>query len=677
MKNAFLPTLVLLSISSLLYGQGIGIVDGVTGDYLEIVETRTTVEVRDQIAIVTSAQVFRNSGPATLFKYGFPLNETSNPIELRWYIDGQWKAADVAANEQDNTVPGGGDPGDTVDPNLVEYLGDFPIFFTPNDTLMTDSLITMEMTYVELLPYFLGKVSFYQRNAYDALQSGVVPDQYFDFSLNSNRPVLSAELLGQNGVVEITPEGATVSYYAGEQVADFDYELEYELSSDGLGINSLSTYLTEPSTSCDDISNGYFTFIVEPESNVDTDVIEKAFTLVIDRSGSMSGDKIVQARDAATFIVQNLNYGDKFNIVDFSSTVTSFAATHVDYTNESRDEALNYIDGIQAGGSTNISGALTTSIEQFGAVSADKANIVIFFTDGLATAGITDTPGILDAVADEVLQNETNIFLFTFGVGAGVNEALLTLLAQQNNGLVNFIEPQNLQSDLTTFFLSINNPVLLNTEVSFSPNVITEVYPFPFPNLYQGQQLIVSGRYDEPVTINVHIEGQAFNVPVTYDFEVDLADTANIELSFLPKIWAKQKIDALQLDYYTADASTQQQIQADIDSLSVCYGVVDIEFSSFEDNNPVEVDELEMAGELEVFPSPFTDQLSIRTPIAWRGASATVKLLNAWGQIVWQQADMTLLETVILTDLGDLPAGVYLCQLEVDGQTYIGKVVKI
>ncbi len=677
MKNAFFLTLVLLSISALLSAQGIGIVDGVSGNYLEIVETRTAVEVRDQIAIVTSSQVFRNNGSATAFKYGFPLNETSNPIGLRWYIDGQWKAADVAAGEQDNTVPGGGNPGDPVDQNLVNYLGDFPIFFTPNDTLMTDSLITMEITYVELLPYFLGKVSFSQRNAYGALHPGIVVDQYFDFTLYSNREVLSADLLNLDDEVDINSEGATVSYYAGEAVADFDYELEYELSSDGLGINSLSTYLADPAASCDDIHNGYFTFIVEPESNVDTDVIEKAFTLVIDRSGSMSGNKIVQARDAATFIVQNLNYGDKFNVVDFSSSVTSFADSHVDYTNENRDAALSYIDGISAGGSTNISGALTTSIEQFGAVSPDKANIIIFFTDGLATAGTTDTPGILDAVADEVLQNETNVFLFTFGVGQSVNEALLTLLAQQNNGLVNFIEPENLESDLTTFFLSINNPVLLNTEVSFSPDVITEVYPFPFPNLYQGQQLIVSGRYEEPVTINVHITGQAFNVPVTYDFEVDLADTANLAFSFLPKIWAKQKIDALQLDYYTADFETQQLIQADIDSLSVCYGVVDIEFSSFEDNNPTEVDELEIAGDLDLFPSPFTDQLNFRTPDELRGETATVKLINVWGQVVWQQVGIRLLETVQLMDLGDLLPGVYLCQLEVDGQTFIGKVVKL
>ena len=678
MKNAFLLTFLCLFLTTINYANGIGIVDGVLGNYLEVVETRTSVEVRDQIAIVTSTQVFRNNGSATTFRYGFPLNETSNPIDLRWYIGGEWKSADVAASEQDNTVPGGSG-GDPVDPNLVDYLGSYPLFFTPNDTLRNDSLITMEITYVELLPYFLGKVSFFQRNAYSALQPSIVVDQHFDLTLYSTREVLSAELLGLDAEVEITPEGATISYYADEALANFDYGLEYELSSDGLGINTLSTYLTEPSPTCDDVFGGYFTFILEPEANVDTDVIEKAFTLIIDRSGSMSGSKIVQARDAATFIVQNLNFGDKFNIVDFSSLVSSFAPTHLEYNLTNRDEALQYIDAIQAGGSTNISGALTTAIEQFGAVDPDKANIIIFFTDGLATAGLTDTPDILNAVADEVLQNETNVFLFTFGVGGDVNTALLTLLAQDNNGLVNFIEPENLETDLTEFFLSINNPVLLNTEVTITPDVITEIYPLPFPNLYQGQQLIVSGRYAEPVDVNVHIEGQAFNVPVSYDFAVSLADTANLELSFLPKIWAKQKLDALQLDYYVAENSTTgQQILDEIDSLSVCYGVVDIDFSSFEDNNPVEVEELvEIVGELELFPSPFRDQFSFRIPTQLIGEQATIKLFNAQGQCVWQRLQITLSETIEITDLGHLPAGVYLCQLEVDGVLFVGKVVKM
>jgi Ca-activated chloride channel family protein len=680
MKTLSLFTCIFFLLLQIGYGNGIGIIDGSNNTYLQVQETHTSVRVTDQIAIITSTQVFKNtSGSITPFKYGFPLKEISNPINLRWYIGGEWKTAEVTASEQDSTIPGG-EPGEEIDPNLLDYLGDYPMFFTPSDTLGIDSTITMEITYVELLPYFLGKVSFFQRNNYNLLQPGIVVNQQFDFTLITNRPVVNATLVGLDDAnVTITSEGATINYALEEASADFDYLVEYELASEGLGINALSTFLTDSVSACDDIRDGYFTFIIEPESSVDTEVIEKNFTLIIDRSGSMSGDKIVQARDAATFIVQNLNIGDKFNIVDFSSDVESFAPAHVDYTLENENNALSYIDLIIAGGSTNISEALTTAIQQFGAVDPDKANIIIFFTDGEATAGVTDTPGILEIVTGEILANETSVFLFTFGVGESTNQALLTLLAQENSGIANFIEPENLEEDLTNFFLSINNPVLLNTVVSFSPDLITDVHPFPFPNLYQGQQLIVSGRYTEADDLNVYIEGQAFNVPVTYDFSVSLADTSNIELSFLPKIWAKQKIDALQLAYYLADQPSAQLILDEIDSLSTCYGVVELEFSSFEDTT-VETDELVdgdlTTGLLTVFPSPFSDRIQIKIPDALVGTTANLSLFNAQGQRVIYLSSLLLESILTVEDLEVLPPGIYFCQLEVDGKIYLAKISK-
>jgi Ca-activated chloride channel family protein len=684
MKNLFSLLFFCFLFLSPIYSNGIGIVDGINGHYLEVVSTNVSVEVTDQISIVTATQVFKNSSAAAVnFKYAFPLNEEANPIGLRWASgSGPWQYADVAAGQQDASIPGGGGSGsgNDIDPNLIEYLGTSPLFFTPNDTIAVDSLITFEITYVELLPYFLGKVNFFLRNDYSALQNGIVINQRFDFVLNTDREVLAAELLGLDATVDISSSGASIHYVADEQLPNFDYRIEYELSSEGLGINALSTYITDSISTCEDVGQGYFTLIIEPESSVDTEVIEKNFTLIIDRSGSMSGSKIVQAKDAATFIIQNLNLGDKFNIVDFSSEVESFAATHQDYNVTNENLALNYIDAITAGGSTNISGALTTAIEQFGAVDPGKANIILFFTDGAATAGETSTSGILQAVAEEVLLNETNVFLFTFGVGASVNEALLTLLAQDNNGLVNFIEPENLEEDLTTFFLTINNPVLLNTAITFSPDIITEIYPNPLPNLYKGQQLIISGRYAAADNLNVNLAGQAFNVPVSYDFEFSLVDTNSVAYSFLPKLWAKQKIDALQLDYYLATGEAAAAILEEIDTLSVCYGVVDVEFSTFEDTT-TETDEVAVSiannNQLKIYPAPFTDHFNVAIPRELVGKTVNVVILNSYGQRIRQYENLTLEEVLQITGLQDLLPGVYFCLLEIDGKQYLSKVVKV
>ncbi|NJM17060.1 MAG: VWA domain-containing protein [Bacteroidales bacterium] len=115
----------------------------------------------------------------------------------------------------------------------------------------------------------------------------------------------------------------------------------------------------------DGLGRGFFTFIVEPDPSESVDVINKVFTLIIDRSGSMLGDKMEQAKGASKFIAENLNPGDMFNIVSFSSNVTSFKPAHVEFTAGHLTEAIEYINSLTAEGSTNISGAFDVAIPHF------------------------------------------------------------------------------------------------------------------------------------------------------------------------------------------------------------------------------------------------------------------------------------------------------------------------
>lgn len=683
MKN--LTLFILLSLFSFhLLAQGIGIVDGSSASYLHVLETHTEVNVQNQIARVTSRQVLKNTtGQPVNIKYGFPLVEQANPIDMRWQYGGVWATASISASEQDNSIPGGGGSG-YLDPNLTNYLGEFPFFFSPNDTIANDSVVVMELTYVQLLPYFLGKVDFYQKNNYSALQTVTPLVQSFEFNLLSERVINSVELLDEEATLDLSDHEATLSYMADEQAADFDFRVQYELSSEGLGINSLSTFIPDTVFNCDEHGQGHFTFIVEPESNVDTEVIEKNFSLVIDRSGSMDGNKIIQAKDAATFIIQNLNEGDFFNIVDFNSYVTSFSSEFLPYNIENETAALSYVSDIYAGGGTNISDALITSIDQFGVVEQDKANIIIFLTDGHATAGITNRQGILDAVQNQIAASETEVFLFALGIGEGADEALLTLLARQNNGLVDFLDPATLEEELVRFFLSVNNPVLLNTDITFTPDIIKEIYPYPYPNLYKGQQLILSGRYDEAQDITVHLEGRAFNVPVSYDFEVSLADTNIVDLSFLPKVWAKQKLDVLGLDFYLASTeATQDSISNAIDSISICYGVIDTDFSSFDDNSGggvVETEELvfeEAAEHILISPTTCVDYINIHfKDAALIGEDALLSIYNVSGQKVLQASYRISSDYLTIKDLAALDPGVYIVSVLIDSVQYTAKFVK-
>ncbi len=392
-----------------------------------------------------------------------PLEATA--LSLYYKTNGQWYEAKFSATEQDS-ISGGG--GTTVDYELLTYLGENPLIYSLDQPIHADSTLTVELVYVELLEYKLGKVNYTYPNDYDIIADSIdrlIDQQKMQFSILSDRTITDIKLLSHTADSIInTGTDANIYYSRTEEKANQDYSVQYMLSQEELGLYSYSTFL--PDTMIPDpYGKDFSLFVAEPDPSENQQVIDKVFTLIIDRSGSMTGDKIVQARNAAKFITQNLNLGDKFNIIDFASDITSFRGEHVDFTAANESAALDYIDNLLATGSTNISGAFGEAIPQFSAASSNTANIIIFFTDGQQTAGITDTDQLIEYVDNLVVQNEAKISIFTFGIGTSTNERLLTTLAANNNGLADFLGSEELEEKITDFYLLIRNPVLINTSI--------------------------------------------------------------------------------------------------------------------------------------------------------------------------------------------------------------------
>lgn len=328
-----------------------------------------------------------------------------------------------------------------------------------------------------------------------------------------------------------------------------------------------------------------------------------------------------RAAEAATFVVDNLNIGDKFNIVAFDNAILTFQNDHVDYNASSRQAALNYIAALSAGGSTNISGAFSTAIPQFSNDLEDTYNIIIFFTDGVPTAGNTSTTGILNGISNLVTYLEKELSIFTFGVGEDVNKPLLTTIALENNGVAQFLDNNELASSISDFYQTVRNPVLLHTDVAFEPNVIYETYPIDLPNLYKGSQMIVVGRYNEPGPVNALFSGTAFGAPVSYQYPIQLTSKDSLKYRFLPKIWAKQKAaHLLQLYYASTSPSEKESLEAEIKNLSTCYGVV-TDLTSFVDNTgggtistleiPNQEDSVSPVRINTISPNPVSDQAKL------------------------------------------------------------------
>jgi Ca-activated chloride channel family protein len=585
MKKAILVIGLFAFFGNIVIANGVVFKKAGTGSYLTLIESSIRVKIESQVSNTVTTQVFRNNFEDSLaIKYAFPLPQNASATKLRYKINGLWYTANFAPVPQDTSTGGG--PGE-VDNILKQYVGTNPLYFEIAQRIDKDSSIVIELTYVELLNYKFGRVNYLYPNKYGLIQTNVLAKQEFNLVLNSARTIENIELLSHiPGNLTNTGNQATLSYIGYESAANADYFVQYSLSLSELGLYSLSTYLPD-STQKDSFGRGFFTFIVEPDPSEAADVIKKVFTLIIDNSGSMGGDKIVQARDAARFIVENLNEGDMFNIISFSTEVTSFRSSHVEFDATSEESAIAYINSLQATELTNISGAFDVAVPQFSYADSNTANIIIFFTDGEQTTGITDTDQLIGHINNLITKSEKQISLFTFGIGEYVNERLLTSIANKNNGVSQFLMNNELEEVITNFYLMIRNPVLLNTRISFTPSVIREIYPAVIPNLYKGQQMILVGRYNEACDLKTNLTGNAFSNNVNYEYSISLSDTFDNELQFLAKLWAKSKMDYLIDQYYLNlnNSGRADSIKKEIIGLSIDYGVIS-PFTSFQGGDP-------------------------------------------------------------------------------------------
>lgn len=639
MKKIFYLLLFLLFISN-AYSNGVGVVNASLGTYLKLTGTKIETSVQLQISITKTSQLFLNNlGSDKTVAYAFPLPDGASGIGLKWKLNGEWHTAPISPTPQDTSLPGG-----TMNTNLRTYLGAKPMFFTIPDQVKRDSTLIVEMTYVQFLKYDFGSVFYNYQNDYRLIQNQTVEYQELTFNLSSPRTIDSIRLVSSNPLTMIINNGNYAAVISNQYsaVPSVDFKIKYSLNLNELGLYSYSTMI--PDSLLPDTLGGFFMFIAEPNPGTTADIIKKVFTLVLDRSGSMSGTKIIQAKNAASFIVNNLNAGDKFNIIDFETNVYQFRSMHVLYTPQSRDSALQYVSNISAGGSTNISGAFSTAVPQFNAANDSTANIIIFLTDGMPTVGITERTALLNHVHSLITSTETEIFLYSFGIGTDVDQQLLTLMSSQNNGYAEFLLNDELESRITNFYLRIKNPVLLSPTVTFSSQNINNVYPNPLPNLYLGQQMIVAGRYTEAGPLTVTLSGRAFNQPVSYQYSFNRNDSADTRYQFLTKVWAKQKIENLLIQYYSLNPISPEAIalKQQIINLSIAYGVIS-PFTSFGNPNAITgpeetITENNIPGDYKLlsnYPNPFNPQTTIKFIVDKNiSGIALIKIYNSAGILV-------------------------------------------
>ncbi len=662
MQRALLALLLFLCLSPALYADAVLKDREASMSYLFPIAVSVRTEVAGQVAVTTTRQTFRNTtGKPIKLQYGFPLGLRASVTDFTWYQHGTLRTAKLSGKPQDS-VSGG--PGGTPDIAFQEFLGKSPFVFSFVDSLAADSVLVVDLTYMELLQYTQGKVEY----SYPLRQ--FLTEQFafdFQFSLSSGRKIESIEALSHTIEFAHTEHSAEGSYIGETEPVNGNLVLRYRLSQQDLGAFMLSH---KPNG-----DDGYFIMLAEPDPDTSPDkVIQKIFTFIIDVSGSMAGVKMDQAREAALYCIDHLNPKDKFNIIAFSSNIRKFALQPVAATPENIDSGLDYIRSLTAGGGTNLQDAVIQGLLQD--MADTTSNVIVFLTDGQAAL---DQQTVVNA-------NTKNVRIFVFGIGTDVDQNLLQQLAANNNGLSEFLGTNNVETSIGGFYNKIRNPLLLSPTVAFSAGEVYETYPLKLPDIYVGEQLVMLGRYRQPGPAQATLAGKSAEQVVEYTYDVEFTGDSLINV-FLPKMWAKQKIDALLvLMSGVAENSNQwKEWKAEIIRLSLLYGIVS-PFSSFSD--PGQTTAVAEFGDADVLqsmvqcsPNPSSGRVRIALDAAvFTGSEPTVvSIRDMWGREIYRIALLPGVRSLVWdgndTHGTPVPNGMYIVSFLVDGVSYSQKVM--
>ena len=554
------------------------------GNEFRVTEIEVNADIRDQVSSVQIAQNFENTSRRTLeTQFVFPLPDDASITDLTLVVDGkelpgELKPKDQARSEYEAIVR------KQQDPALLEYIGR-GLFRTSVFPIPAGQSRRVEIRYTQLLKNDSGLTDFtlplgttkHSTKSVDEL-SVTVRIKSGEELKNIYSPTHDLEIDRQSD------KKATCRLKLENVAAPNDFRLLYSVRGGDVGM-SLVTH--KPSND----EQGYFLLLATPKIKVKkNEILPKTVIFVVDRSGSMAGKKIEQAKASISYMVNSLNDSDTFNIVSYSSEVDVFRPEIETVNSSTREAALNYIEDIYSGGGTNIDNALTTALEQL--TDSSRPSYVMFFTDGLPTVGETREATI---AANVRRQNRASARLFNFGVGYDVNSRLLDRLSRDQRGTSVYVKPEeDIEVAAGNLFQKVSMPAMTDVEVGFEmeqpENIrkpVNRVYPSSLPDLFRGEQLVVVGRYRQHGPVEVRLEGKVNKDVRNMKLNAKFGDKKSTRRNgFVATLWATRRIGDI-IDELDLNGQNKELVSELVD-LSLKYGIM-TPYTSFlaDENTPL------------------------------------------------------------------------------------------
>ncbi len=325
-------------------------------------------------------------------------------------------------------------------------------------------------------------------------------------------------------------------------------------------------------THADPGEDGFALLFLSPPPSGETESLGRDLTLVVDVSGSMSGEKMDQAKQALRQALSSLRSTDRFRLIAFGNAVRQFREGFTPATAGGLAEARAFVDGLAANGGTNLSGAVEAALAERPAT--ERLSLILLLTDGIPTVGEQGPDRIAAAAASRIGASR----IFTVGVGHDVNTYLLDRLAVDGRGSATYVAPGTDVSGAVGGVLNrLSRPALVDLRIVDCPVTFLEQAPATIPDLFFGEELVILARYRGEGTGPIVIEGsrngrrERFSIPAVFS-------RRERDNEYLPPLWAARRVGELTRQIRLEGASPQ--LIARVRDLGLRYGIL-TEYTSY------------------------------------------------------------------------------------------------
>ncbi|XP_065096944.1 inter-alpha-trypsin inhibitor heavy chain H3-like [Paramisgurnus dabryanus] len=567
----------------------------------------STVTSRYATTIITSRVANRlNESQEIFFEVKIPKNAFIS--KFRMTIDGKSydgvvKEKADAQQQYSQAVSQGQSAG------LIKSVGRTLEEFKTSVNVAALSKVTFELTYEELLTRRHGKYEL----LINAQPMQTVADFKIDVHIHEKPGISFLEVKGGLSTNDLANAIKTTRADSDAWVTFYPTREQQTKCKDcdenGLKGDLLISYDVERQNPNGEmkVSNGYFVHNFAPS---DLPRIPKNVVFIIDRSGSMYGNKIVQTRLALLKILSDLSEDDHFGLITFDSRVDVWKRELLKATKTNLDDAKSFVQKITDRGSTDINAAVLEGVNMFKRQpQAGSASILILLTDGDPTSGETNTERIMSNVRKAI---GSKFPLYCLGFGYDVNFDFLTKMSLENNGVARRIyEDSDADLQLQGFYDEVAVPLLTDIQLNYIG--VSNLTQNNFALYFNGSEIVVSGQITDNNVESISTEVIAISKgsKVTYQNTVttkDVIDVPSEHEDFVERLWAYLTVKQLLDKHVLLEGPEKEAVKNEALKLSLKYQFV-TSLTSMVVTKPQE-------GDVEVADKPKEGKESHRPPVS-------------------------------------------------------------